>query len=81
MRQLHDPLLPHGLSGRAERLEDLEDRVDLGIAREERGARGHLGEDAANAPEVHGHAVQRDPQEDLRRPVPERDDLRSILGH
>ena len=41
---------PDVVSGRAEVAEDLVDSVDLRVAREERLARGELGEDAADGP-------------------------------
>ena len=66
---------PGVLAGRAEPLEDLEDRVDLAVAREQRAARGHLRHHAADAPQVHRQAVDLASQQDLGRTVPHRDHL------
>ena len=66
---------PLRLGGRAEDAEDLEDLVDLAVAREERLARRHLRVDAADTPHVDARAVLPAAEQDLRRAVPERDDL------
>mmetsp|Transcript_114445 Transcript_114445/g.363752 ORF Transcript_114445/g.363752 Transcript_114445/m.363752 type:complete len:330 (+) Transcript_114445:193-1182(+) len=65
----------------AQLLEHLEDRVNLGIAGEERRPCGHLRNDASHAPNVDGHAVVRAAQEDLWGPVPHGDHLVRVLGH
>mmetsp|Transcript_18188 Transcript_18188/g.51805 ORF Transcript_18188/g.51805 Transcript_18188/m.51805 type:complete len:352 (-) Transcript_18188:40-1095(-) len=67
--------------GGPELLEDLEDRVDLGVPREQRRARRHLRDDAADAPHVHGHAVELRAHEDLGRAIPHGDDLVRVLRH
>merc|ERR1740129_331768 len=71
------PLLGRGSS---ELLEDLEDRVDLGVAAEEWTACRHLGEDAAYAPHVDGHAVELRAEQDLQGTVPHSHDLVRVLG-
>lgn len=66
---------PHLLGGRAEHLEDLEDLVDLRVAGEQGLALRHFGENAPDGPHVDARGVLLAAQEDLRRPVPERDHL------
>jgi len=66
---------PLGLGRGAEHAEDLEDLVDLAVAREQGLARRHLREDAPHAPHVDARAVLPAAEQDLRRPVPERDDF------
>mmetsp|Transcript_9008 Transcript_9008/g.26205 ORF Transcript_9008/g.26205 Transcript_9008/m.26205 type:complete len:292 (+) Transcript_9008:498-1373(+) len=66
---------PDLLVRRAEDAEDLEELVDLRVARQERALRGALGEDRANGPHVHGRRVGLAAHEDLRRAVPERHHL------
>merc|ERR1719188_1075912 len=55
---------------RAQFLEDLEDRINLGVSREERGACCHLSHNTTNAPEIHWDAVERRAQKNLQRPIP-----------
>jgi len=55
--------------------EDFENLVDFRVAREEGVAGDHLGEDAANAPDIDGDGVVLAAEEDLRGAVPEGDDL------
>jgi len=55
--------------------EDLEDLINLRVAREQRLARAHLGEDATDRPHVDTGRVLTTPQQDLRGTVPEGDDL------
>ena len=55
--------------------EDLEDLVDLRVAGEQRLARAHLREDAADGPHVHAGRVLAAAEQDLGRAVPQRDDL------
>lgn len=55
--------------------EDLEDLVNLGIAREERLAGTHLGEDAADGPHVNAGGVLASTEQDLRGAVPQSNDL------
>ena len=69
---------PVGLSGSTQDAEDLEDFIDLGVAGEERLAGGHLGEDAACAPDVYLDVVLLPREHDLRRSVVSR---RDIAGH
>ena len=69
---------PVGFGRSAENAEDLEDLVDLGVTREERLAGGHLGEDAANGPHVDTSGVLATTEQNLRRAVPEGDDLVSV---
>jgi hypothetical protein len=61
-----------------ENAEDLEDLVDLGVTWEERLAGSHLGEDAANGPHVDTSGVLATTKQNLRRAVPEGDDLVSV---
>jgi hypothetical protein len=55
--------------------EDLEDLVNLRVTREERLARAHLSEDAANGPHVDAGGVLPTSQQNLWRAVPQCDDL------
>lgn len=66
---------PVGLGRSAEDAEDLEDLVDFGVTGEERLARGHLGEDAANGPHVDAGGVLATTEENFRGAVPESDDF------
>ena len=64
-----------GVGGGAERAEDLVELVDLAVSRPEGPAVDHLGEDDADRPHVDGARVLLGAEEDLRRAVPQRDDL------
>jgi hypothetical protein len=55
--------------------EDLEDFVNLRVAREQRLPRAHLGENAADGPHVHTRRVLPAAQQNLGRAVPQRHDL------
>lgn len=55
--------------------EDLEDFVDFGVAREERLACAHFGEDAAHGPHVDAGGVGAGAEQDFGGAVPEGDDL------
>mmetsp|Transcript_99357 Transcript_99357/g.318826 ORF Transcript_99357/g.318826 Transcript_99357/m.318826 type:complete len:289 (-) Transcript_99357:312-1178(-) len=66
---------PDLVVGGAKHLEDLKDGVDLRVAGEERLARGHLLDDAAERPDVRGRAIADLAEQDLGRPVPESDHL------
>lgn len=55
--------------------ENLENLVNLRVAREERLARAHLGKDAADGPHVDARRVLAAAEENLGGAVPERDDL------
>ena len=55
--------------------ENLEELIDFRVAVKERTASGHLGENAANAPDVDGARVARRAQQHFGRTIPERDDL------
>jgi hypothetical protein len=69
---------PVFLSRSSEDAEDLEDFVDFRVAREQRLACGHLGEDAADGPHVDACAVLASAEEDFGCAVPESDDLRGV---
>lgn len=77
--------LPHArpavLVRRAHDLEDLEELVDLRVAREQRAVVDHLDEDAADGPDVDGRRVRLGAEQDLGRAVPERDDLVRVRAH
>lgn len=60
---------------RAQHAENLEDLVDLAVAREQRLLRRHLRENAPHAPHVHAGAVLSAAEQDLWRAVPQRDDF------
>ena len=66
---------PHGLVGSPEHLEDVQQLLNLGLAREHGRLSDELREDAPDGPHVHRGGVQRGSQEDLRGAVPQRDDL------
>jgi hypothetical protein len=55
--------------------ENLEDFVNLGIAREQGLARAHLGEDAADGPHVDACRVLATAEQDFGRAIPQGDDL------
>src|SRR5690242_19283230 len=55
--------------------EDLEDLVNLGIARKQRLARAHLGEDASHRPHVNSGRVLAATGQDFGCAVPESDNL------
>jgi hypothetical protein len=55
--------------------EDLEELIDLRVAREERSLGDHLSQDAAHAPEVGGKGIGAASKQDLRGAVPESDHL------
>jgi hypothetical protein len=61
--------------GKRDAPEDLEDLVNLGITSEQRLARAHLGEDAADGPHINTSRVLAATEQNLRRTVPQRDDL------
>ena len=56
---------PHILAGRSEELEDVEELLELGVAREERLLARELGEDATHGPDVHRRGVVRAAEENL----------------
>lgn len=60
---------------RAPALEDLDQLIDVGPAREQGQARRHLGEDAPHGPDVDSRRVALGAEQQLRRAVPEGDDL------
>lgn len=60
---------------RTELPEDLEELVDLGIAREEWAFRDHLDEDRTDGPNIDRWGVRLAPEQDFRWTVPQRDDL------
>jgi hypothetical protein len=69
---------PVGFGRCAENAEDLEDLVDLRVAREKRLASSHLGEDAADGPHVDTSRVLATAKQNLGRAVPEGDDFVSV---
>ncbi|KAL7547619.1 hypothetical protein ACHAWF_010900 [Thalassiosira exigua] len=75
MREPIDAVPVRGGIGRAPSLEDLDELVDVGSAREEGQARRHLGEDAPHAPDVDGRGVAGGAEEELGGAVPQRDDF------
>jgi hypothetical protein len=74
VRELGDAR-PDLLGGGAEGPEDPEELVDLAVTGEERVLVVHLGKDAADRPDVHGHGVVPGAEEDLGGPVPKSDHL------
>lgn len=62
----------------SEHAENLEDLVNLRVAREERLASSHLCEDASDRPHVDTRTVLASTEQDLGRPVPESDNFVSI---
>ena len=72
---------PDALAGRAEQLEDVQQLLQLGVAREQRLLARELGEDGAHGPHVHGRGVVAPAQQNLRRAVPQRDDLVRVRLH
>jgi hypothetical protein len=60
---------------RVDLLEDFEDLIDFRITREERLASDHLGKNAANGPHIDTSRVLTSTKQNLRRTVPESDDL------
>jgi hypothetical protein len=66
---------PVGVGGCTKDAEDLEDLVDLRVAREEWLASSHLGEDAANRPHVNTSGVLAATKQNFRRAVPEGDNF------
>lgn len=60
--------------------EDLEDLVNLGITSEQRLARAHLGEDAADGPHIDAGGVLAATEQNLRGAVPQRDDLVGVCA-
>ena len=66
---------PGALRGRAHQPEDLLELVFVRRAGEERAACVHLGHDAAGGPDVDGGVVGAGAEKDVRRAVPEGDDL------
>mmetsp|Transcript_42173 Transcript_42173/g.120639 ORF Transcript_42173/g.120639 Transcript_42173/m.120639 type:complete len:358 (+) Transcript_42173:329-1402(+) len=67
--------MPRLLGGPAGDLEDAEDGADLRVAREKRFAHRHLGDDAADGPNVNLRSVLLDSEHDLRASVPQGDDI------
>lgn len=67
--------------GRTELLKDLLKLVLLGLAWEHRLKRDHLHEDATNAPDIDRRGVGLRPQEDIRRTVPQCNDLVSVVSY
>ena len=55
--------------------EDAEELVNLRVSSKERPLADHLGEDAAGTPHIHCDRVLLRAKEDLRRAVPQGDDL------
>lgn len=70
-----DDVRPYGLCRRAERAEDLENLVDLAVAREDGLAVAHFGKDAADRPDVDACAVLFPAEEHFGGTVPQGDDL------
>mmetsp|Transcript_56948 Transcript_56948/g.180181 ORF Transcript_56948/g.180181 Transcript_56948/m.180181 type:complete len:344 (+) Transcript_56948:281-1312(+) len=66
---------PRPLGGRAEQLEDVQELLQLRVAREERGLARHLRKDAPHAPHVHGGGVVGGAEQDLGGAVPQGHDL------
>ena len=66
---------PAVVGRRAEHAEDLVQLVDLALAREHRALGDHLDEDRADRPDVDGRRVRLRAEQDLGRPVPQRDDI------
>ena len=62
---------PDVFAGSAEDAEDLEQLVHLRVSREQGSLGGHLCEDRADGPHVHGQGVGLASEEDLGRAVPE----------
>ena len=60
---------------RTERSKDSKQLIDLRIAGEQAALCAHLGQDAAQTPDVHAGRIVFGAQQDLRRPVPKRDHL------
>lgn len=60
--------------------EDLEDLVNLRVAREERLSCAHLGKDATNGPHVNASRVLASTQENLGGSVPQSDDLVGVCA-
>lgn len=69
------PLL---LSWGAQQPENMEQLLELGIPGEQRLPSNHFGEDASDGPDVDGGGVVSGTKQNLRSPVPERDDLMSV---
>ena len=67
--------LPVLLGRRPDHVEDEAELLHLRLAREEGPAQDELGQDAARRPDVHGAAVARFAEQELRGTVPEGDDL------
>lgn len=64
-------------------LEDLVNLIEVGLSRHERLAQEQLAQDATGGPQVDGGGVRVAPEEQLRAPVPEGDDLEGkgrVLG-
>lgn len=55
--------------------EDLEDLVNLRVTREQRLAGAHLSKDSSTRPHVDAGGILATAEEDLRRSIPEGDDL------
>ena len=66
---------PIRLGRRPQHAENLENLINLAIAREQRFPRRHLGENAADGPHVDAGAVLAATEQDFGAPVPERDDF------
>ena len=66
---------PNVLSGSSELPEDLEELVNFGISGEEGSLRDHLDENCANGPNIDGRGICLGAEENLRRPVPEGNNL------
>lgn len=66
---------PHLLRGSAQNAENSEQLVDLAISREQRVARQHFCEDAAQTPDIYGRGVVAGAKQNLGRAVPQGDDL------
>mmetsp|Transcript_13399 Transcript_13399/g.42337 ORF Transcript_13399/g.42337 Transcript_13399/m.42337 type:complete len:230 (+) Transcript_13399:328-1017(+) len=67
--------VPEGVGGGAEDAEDLEELVDLAVARKHGLLGDHFDDDGPDGPHVHGRGVGLRAEEDLGRAVPEGDDL------
>ena len=78
LRQLADALPQAVVAGRTKALEDLEDLADLALTVEQRLPMGQLVQNAADRPHVNTGRVHFATEQDLRRTVPERDNLMCI---
>mmetsp|Transcript_12934 Transcript_12934/g.30514 ORF Transcript_12934/g.30514 Transcript_12934/m.30514 type:complete len:402 (+) Transcript_12934:1161-2366(+) len=66
---------PRLAGGGSHHVEDELKLVHIGLSREERTSQHELRQNAARAPDVHREAVPRRSQQELRRTIPQRDDL------